>query len=246
MRTVCSLNWVAVIVLMILLEGCQTTSEQTIYKSSQSIVVQNQVNPALSGYEAQLARQRILADILFAAANAFDDNRLMSPAGDNAMEYYQQVLELDSSNSVAQEGVLDIVRRYIALAEQDINTGNFSGARNFLARAKQIGELSGEIEKTILELHQAERNQITSFKLDKRSVAEESLAVMVQLANIAAQIQQQEATFLIKAPTDTQGRWMYKVMRESLGGYRLRGNIEIDEEPSVTLMSTNYGLSQTE
>ena len=56
---------------------------------------------------------------------------------------------------------------------------------------------------------------------------------MSRLAEIAQFIQRNEATFLINAPSDEEGRWIYKVMREAVGGYRLRGNIDISAIPNI-------------
>ena len=53
------------------------------------------------------------------------------------------------------------------------------------------------------------------------------------LAGIAAQARDHDAFVLITAPDDELARWMYTTMRESVAGYRLRGNIEIS---GVTLI----------
>jgi hypothetical protein len=48
-------------------------------------------------------------------------------------------------------------------------------------------------------------------------------------------LQASEATFLIRARTDEEGRWIYKTMRDAVGGYRLRGNIDVSGTPAIVV-----------
>ena len=74
------------------------------------------------------------------------------------------------------------------------------------------------------------------FPLDSDGLAEQSLETMVELGEIGQYIRDIEATFLINARTDEEGRWIYKIMREAVGGYRLRGNIGVANEPSIQVL----------
>lgn len=47
-----------------------------------------------------------------------------------------------------------------------------------------------------------------------------------RLRQVALAAREQQAFLLIVAPTDRAGRWMYDIMRKSVSGYRLRGNIQ--------------------
>ena len=77
--------------------------------------------------------------------------------------------------------------------------------------------------------------------MDDEALTERSLQTMVKLGEIGQHIRNLEATFLINARTDEEGRWIYKIMREAVGGYRLRGNIGIAEQPSIQVVVPGSG-----
>ena len=101
-------------------------------------------------------------------------------------------------------------------------TGNLAGR---MSRA----ELAGARQR----LQLAQRNKIESYALDPEGLRSQSLEMMTRLGEIAQQIMRDEATFIINARSDEEGRWIYKIMRESVGGYRLRGNIDISGTPNI-------------
>ena len=74
------------------------------------------------------------------------------------------------------------------------------------------------------------------FELDEQGLSEQSLEMMAQLGEIGEFIRDREATFLIFARTDEEGRWVYRIMREAVGGYRLRGDIAVDSNPSIQVV----------
>ena len=178
-------------------------------------------------------RARFLADILYEGRLAFDDNRLMSPPGNNAYEIYQEVLVLDPGNAVPAQGIEDIVLRYIELSDAALTLGQYDQADNYLSRARQINPGRAELEEARQRLAQARETKIQLYALDPGALGEQNLDMMTQLAQIAEHIRTLEATFLINARTDAEGRWIYKVMREAVGGYRLRGNIAVTGSPTI-------------
>lgn len=186
----------------------------------------------------QLRRARILADMLYDAKSAYDDNRLMLPAGNNAYEIYQQVLQLDPGNAVALDGIQEIAVRYISLAESAISQGEYDEADGLLGRAARLGPERPELASMRARLAQARQNRVQIHELDPVALKEQSLEMMTELAEIAQQMQASEATFLIRARTDEEGRWIYKTMRDAVGGYRLRGNIDIAGTPAIVVSST--------
>jgi tetratricopeptide (TPR) repeat protein len=188
--------------------------------------------------EEQLRRARMLADMLYQAKNAFADNRLMLPAGNNAYETYQQVLQVDPGNAVALAGIEEIVLRYVALAEDAINKGQYDNATGYLNRAARLHADSADVASARSHLASARQNKVQMQALDPKALSAKSLEVMTQLADIAQQIRAADATFLIHARTDEEGRWIYKTMRDAVGGYRLRGNIGLGGTPGIVITST--------
>ncbi len=71
------------------------------------------------------------------AATALRENRLMSPAGDNAYALYQQILSIDPNNADATSGIRNIASRYVAMADRAIDRSDLEKARTYVDRARQ-------------------------------------------------------------------------------------------------------------
>lgn len=223
--------------LTLLLGACASEQGgQVIYSGSggepESESVEEVVEPRVS---ESIARARLLADILYDAKLAYEDNRLTSPPGNNAYDRYLEVLSLDPGNQVARQGIEEVVLRYIELAETALRQRKFDEAQSLLARAAGIDPDRPELAPVRQRLESVRDLRVERYELDPRGVSEQSLLVMTELARIASQIMRSDATFLINARSDAEGRWIYKVMRESVGGYRLRGNIDIAASPEVVV-----------
>jgi len=85
-----------------------------------------------------IAAQTSIADLLADADADLLALRLTSPPGANALERYRRVLELDPRNVRAASGLLDIVQRYIALADDAVARGRFDRAGEYLDRAESV------------------------------------------------------------------------------------------------------------
>ena len=221
-----------VLLLTMLATACATKPAVTVYEPKP--VPPPEPEPVVID-DTALRRARVLADMLYEAKSAYDDNRLMLPAGNNAYEIYQQVLQLDPGNAVALEGIEEIALRYVALAESAINLGEYDEAGSMLARATRLSPQRAEIAVTRDRLEQARKNRVQVHEIDPAGLKAQSLEVMTVLAEIAQQIQRTESTFLIRARSDEEGRWIYKTMRDAVGGYRLRGNIDITGTPAIVI-----------
>ena len=217
----------------LLVAGCQSnSSSKVVYEGNPLPQVQAEADPEPVA-DTAFQRARLLADRLYEAAVAFDDNRLMSPPGYNAYEIYQEVLGFDPGNAVAIEGMENIVGRYIELADSALGLGQYDDAENYLMRAARLNPDRVELVPARARLAEARETTIQVFALDGAALNEQSLDIMTELAGIAEHIRAVEATFLINARTDAEGRWIYKIMREAVGGYRLRGNIDISGNPAI-------------
>lgn len=179
--------------------------------------------------------QRLIADLLFSGLQALDDDRLLTPRFDNAYDYFNEVLKLQPDNEIALDGMQDIVERYLALALEAGNRGNFRNADQLLGRAVMIDSAHPGIAP-VREALDAERNSgDLFFPLEERALRRQDAAIRETLAEVAAQAREHDAFVLITAPDDELARWMYSVMRESVSGYRLRGNIEISGSALIRL-----------
>lgn len=77
-------------------------------------------------------------DLLHAATRAFTMDRLMTPRDDNAYNYYQQILALDSNNPAAKKGVVNIADRYLAMTDTKMQEADFERAELLIQRAQQV------------------------------------------------------------------------------------------------------------
>ena len=182
-----------------------------------------------------ILRARILADMLYEASLAYDDSRLLLPAGDNAYDRYMEVLSFAPDNQIALKGIEYIVDRYVVMANQAIGIGQFGNAENYLDRAASINpgkeniveaRRTLEIEKSVVREY---------FPLNPQELAAQSLLIMSQLGSVGELVRNYDATFLITARSDGEARWIYQIMREAVGGYRLRGNIILGLQPAIQI-----------
>lgn len=181
-------------------------------------------------------QRRYVADILFDGLRALRQDRLMTPAYDSAFHYFNRALALDPGNTVALEGMQDILQRYLQLADTASWQGQFDNAELFLRRAAQVDDTHPGISASRQRLN-AERQRTHSVHLlDARQLSARNDAVVRQLRELASVVASLNAFVLITAPSDESGRWIYNQMQEALAEYRVRGDIEIGEQPSIRLV----------
>lgn len=179
--------------------------------------------------------QREIADLLFAALQALDADRLMTPVDDNAHGRFRRVLANDPDNEIALQGLEDIVLRYLAMADEASRQGLFEEAETLLERARFVNEDHPNIAAAAELLRAEKESGDLFFNFDARELARRSDAAQEQLGDIARRARENNAFFLITAPNDDLARWMFSVMREAVSGYRLRGNIELANRGSIRL-----------
>lgn len=180
----------------------------------------------------EVIRTMVIADILYEASKALEDNRLMVGRG-NAYDLFNEVLDIAPDNEVAQTGISEIVERYIELARNAIRVGQFDQAATYLDRAAMIEPQHAALEQTRQSLQTARDQQGEFFALDEQQLRNRSLELMVELGEIGQYLKENELMFLITARTDEEARWIYRVMRESVGGSRLRGNVALGDQPGI-------------
>lgn len=183
---------------------------------------------------AAVVRTMIIADLLYEARKALEDNRL-TQGQDNAFDLFNEVLSFAPDNEVAQQGINDIALRYVSLANNATAIGQYAEAEALLGRAAAINDQSSALQAARARLQEARNTRRETFALDPDELSEQSLTLMARLGEIGQYIQAEEATFLITARSDEEGRWIYQVMRNAVGGQRLRGNIALGSPPQIQL-----------
>lgn len=93
--------------------------------------------PAASAGPAASASSKLsgksVNDLLSAARDAYAQHRLVAPAGNNAMEYYEAVLAQDPGNEVARDALRETFPFTVPDVEQAISQNSFDEANRELA-----------------------------------------------------------------------------------------------------------------
>ena len=205
---------------------------------------------ALSGCVNEEARQRRITDALYAGLQALDDGRLLNPPEYSAHRYFMRALALEPGNPMALQGLEDILQTYVEMARREMRRGLYNEADELLQRARFVDEnrrlgakpataerntQHPELAAAQQELAAQRRDDDLFFDLDAGQLTRRDPVLVSRLHDIARQARQLEAFFLITAPDDETGRWIFLSMREGVEGYRLRGSIEIGDNSSIRL-----------
>ncbi len=186
--------------------------------------------------EEQRLQSRI-AWLLLEAEEAALRQQLTTPEGDNALENYQAVLSLQSGNAEALRGLDRIVDSYLRWARQAASRGDTSKAQTYIDRARLVQPNSAKITAQQNKLDSLEVAELEpgEYAIDIRQLKGRDSSLASELGDIGKQVQQQGAVFLIVAPSDKDGRWIFQQMQEAATG-RLRGNIEIGARARVKVL----------
>ncbi len=184
---------------------------------------------------AKESRRREINYLLLMAEQALSSDRLMQPASDNAYDWYQQVLALDSVNAAAHNGMRQITVRYVALAQQYYDQGLFQRAHQMLDGAGRVSASPSVVEalKQQYKLPPAKKNE---FHLSVKALAARGELINDELIAITNRAVEAQSRLLIVARNDEEGRWIYRQMRSFTQDYRLRGNIQLGERPKIVLL----------
>jgi hypothetical protein len=174
-----------------------------------------------------------IQQLLFSADTAMEQNRLTTPADDNAFDRYKQVLNLDPSNKLAIDGINRIVERYLAWALDHAERSNLKRARYFVSLAEGIDPGHPNIQPVVNKINDQEDKVVSVFKLDAATVRNRSVDPD-RLETIAARIQRHHAFITIRAPDDRSGRWLYQELNRQVD-FRIEASFERSSNASVSL-----------
>ncbi len=171
--------------------------------------------------------------LLREAQSAYAQDYLTTPVEDNAYLRYMQVLALDPDNVDADHGIADIVEKYLAWAIANARGGSSRKAVDYLNKAKSVDETHPNILSVQALVEDMRSIHRVSFAIAATDLAERTAAVRKQLAEIAGEIERLDATVVIHAPRDSQGRWLY----QQLNSYaNRRVSATFDYSPSARIV----------
>jgi hypothetical protein len=200
-------------VLLVLISGCTVT-------------------PPIEPPPVDLTEAKI-QQLLSAADAAMQENRLTTPANNNAFDRYNLVLTLSPSNTLAIAGINRIVERYLAWALDQAERSNLKKARYYVALAEEIDPGHPNIKPVVNKINDQEDRVVSVFQLDATSVRNQSVDPD-RFATIAARIQRHRSFITIRAPDDRSGRWLYQELNRQVD-FRIEARFEINTNPSVSL-----------
>lgn len=224
------------------LAACQAPPQRTVVLEPIPTVAPDPLPPQPEQtLDEQERERRYIADILYDGMRALRADRLMTPAEDSAYRHFSRALAIEPGNTVALDGMQEIVERYLQLADTASRQGQFDNAESFLRRAAQVDSRHPGIETAYATL-ETERNRTHSVhSLDARELRNREASLTHQLQELARVVVDINAFVLITAPNDEMGRWIYAQLQEAVAEYRVRGNIEIGARPTVRLVVTQRG-----
>jgi tetratricopeptide (TPR) repeat protein len=226
-------------VLLGVLSACQAPDRQVVYapqEPEREDISPTQTQPSVFEIDDAERHRRYVADILYDGMRALRADRLMTPPEDSAFHYFSRALALEPGNAIALEGMQDILLRYLQLADTASRQGQFDNAESFLRRAAQIDQTHAGIAASRQTLNRERERTHSVHILNARDLRTRLPAVSAQLRELAAIVAKVDAFVLITAPNDEMGRWIYAQIQDALGDYRVRGDIEIGEQPTVRLV----------
>ena len=198
-----------VLIVLVILTGCETTPVPTVTSPTApapTVVTTN--------VEKRSAESRILA-WLAAAEIALMNEQLTTPLEDNAYFRYLQVLSVDPQNEAAEQGIANIVDKYLDWSIQSVEMGRYYLATDYLNKARSVDENHPNVAtvESMIEFH-VNGNQ-KSFAFSRNSIQNKEPAVISELKTIASDISSFKASIVIEAPSDEMGRWIYQQLNES-------------------------------
>ena len=119
--------------------------------------------------DQRLAR---IGELLESGGRALAATRLTTPAGNNALEAYRAVLDIDPGNRDARQGIDAIVQRYRDLTEAALARDQLSRAEDYLERATEVDPRSARLNgmRDAIERHRARE---TTRQAEAQQQAEE-------------------------------------------------------------------------
>ena len=172
-----------VLMLSLALAACGGKEEAAPAAASNANVAAGTSAEVAAGSESTVLPATV-PQLLDSAKAAYGENRVVSPAGDNAIDYYLSVLQQDKDNIQATQGLVDLFPLGVSIAEKEIAALN-----------------NEEAERIIGLLDESSPNSYTVQKLKSRLAAslaktqrEEERRLAAEQAQLAQQARAQQVT----------------------------------------------------
>ncbi len=167
---------------------------------------------------------------------AFKDNRLLTPIDNCAYDYYREALKVAPDHPAALHGLQRIAERYVAMAEQAAERGQYAAARKWLDHARLVDPDLDSIANAGTQIEMRSSAQRDHTSLDTDQLTSRSSALSSVLKTLGAKAKARDAWVVIRARNDAEGRWIYQQMADSPGDRRIRAELTLGSPPGVDLL----------
>lgn len=187
--------------------------------------------------------------LLIQAQKAFRLGRYTTPQHDNAYDKFHSVLLINPTSSRARSGLQAILLRYAELVRSALQNGRLGAASAYLSQAELFYPANALLMDLKKDLRLANKRQPAEvfvakgssseheeFNLPLDELSDKSSVVTQILSNIALRVKETDESILIFARNDKEGRWIYKQLKQSASGYRVRGDIRISKAPKIRIL----------
>ncbi len=120
-------------------------------------------HPVIGAIRAEMDRIGSINGLLAQGDDAIEQGRLVAPPGDNAVEHYRAVLEIDDQNQAALTGLANVHEALIDEALEMAAEMDFEGAEELLEQAGEVHEDPEAIEQARAEMVSIRDRQITDL-----------------------------------------------------------------------------------
>ncbi len=248
-----SLQVVFVLLCLLLVAGCGVSNTKQRGQVEQSIEppIEPSIAPqgAKSADPVQFSENTMEQRFLNKAEEAFRKGRLTMPTHDNAYDLFHSVLLINPDNQTARSGLQAILIRFGELVRGAMASRNFGAANALLKQAQTfypgnalLLDLQKEVRSLQKQYHHAVLKQPTDdltlqeFEIPGDLLSTDKEQLLPFINSIAQRVKATGESVMIYARTDAEGRWIYRKMKQSVPGYRVRGDIRLSKKPRIAVL----------
>lgn len=114
--------------------------------------------------------------LLTKADAALAADKLTSPAGENAYEYYQSIFELDASNQAAQKGIRAVADAFLGKATTLVKAKDYNQARTMVSAATQVLPTHDGLANALKNITDAETADLNALQAAEQEAYQAKLA----------------------------------------------------------------------
>ena len=135
----------------------------------------------LESLRAQLKLLKQTGPLLTRAADLLNQGHATEPAGGNALAVYREVLKLDPTNKLAEQGLVQVQRAYLDRALAAAAQDDFSGADSILSEGSLVAPGSQELLDTRTRIEGIRRQRASNVLAQANSALDAGNADLAQL-----------------------------------------------------------------